>query len=348
MYTSVPSYEVDLDLPEEARWREVIRKERRVVRRVARQALAEVEAIKGVLGPVGWLFGKLYGAFGGLYGGEVEAWAKAMRVSKGTATLLNCMYELSQATGVLGATSRRLFGCTAGVRHVKGVGMVHLRNMDWDLSEVGNGTRLFWFKKGDHRFVSVGITGFVGVLSGMVPGAYSATINQAPAVRRPTFDFGPAFLLRDVLETCPTYDEAVYALEHTDISTSVFFTVCGSKRGEACVIERTQDDAAVRKIRGGVLVQTNHHIARKFVGNNEVMTEAETDEETGEEYMSPMEDSTERAEAMERALSKLKSAGSLEDAARVLDIEPIRNEQSYQQMAFCPRTGEVAAWRWRS
>ena len=39
----------------------------------------------------------------------------------------------------------------------------------------------------------------VGVLSGMLPGAYSATINWAPPARAPTFRFGPTFLLRDAM-----------------------------------------------------------------------------------------------------------------------------------------------------
>ncbi len=337
-YTSdIPAYELDLALPEGERWRHVIRAERSVARRLASQALEEAGALRDYLGPIGWVFEKVYSGFGGLYGDEIATWAKAMGVTSGEATLLNCTYELSHALRVPG-----VFGCTAGVRAVRGLGLVHVRSMDWDLSEIGNATRLFWFTKGRHRFVSVGVVGFVGVLSGMVPGAYSVTINWAPPLGRPTFAFGPAFLLREVLETCTTYDEAVYALQHTELSTPVFFTVCGAKKGQACVIERTQDDACVRKLTGEVLVQANHHVARRLRGNNAEMTEAE------EGYVSMLEESSDRAATLERELSKVKAATDLADVARVLDVEPVWNSQSFQQMAFCPRTGEVVAWRWRS
>jgi hypothetical protein len=38
----------------------------------------------------------------------------------------------------------------------------------------------------------------------MLPHAYSVTINWAPPAAFPCFNFGPAFLLREVLETCDT------------------------------------------------------------------------------------------------------------------------------------------------
>src|SRR6185369_4971423 len=98
------------------------------------------------------------------------------------------------------------------------------------------------------EFVSVGVPGQVGVLSGMLPKAYSVTINWAPPASFPSFDFGPAFLVRDTLETCDTYDAAVHALEQTKLSTSVFFTVCGTEKDQACVIERTHNTAEVRPL----------------------------------------------------------------------------------------------------
>ena len=102
----------------------------------------------------------------------------------------------------------KLFGCTAGVRWLDGLGMVHLRTLDWPLATMGQATRFFRFQRGAREFVSVGVPGQVGVLSGMLPGGYSVTINWAPPIGRPSFDFGPTFLLRDTLETCDRYDDA--------------------------------------------------------------------------------------------------------------------------------------------
>jgi len=324
--SKTPTYDIDLELPEDERWAEVIRKEKRAARKVANEARARTKELTGTfvlalikLGAP--LFKLAYKLSGGRYVGEIAAWAAALGVSSSEATLLNCSYELSHIS----------LGCTTGVRWVNGLGMIHVRNMDWPLVSIGNATRLFRFHYGDRSFVSVGITGFVGVLSGMLPGAYSATINWAPPIGRPHFNFGPAFLLREVLETCDSYEEAVEILTNTPLSTSVFFTVCGVKRGQACVIERTRKDAAIRKFRSPVLVQANHHLARKFVGNN-----------AGMEGIS---DSRDRAGSLSKDLRAAKATSLRKIAAACLNEVPVFNEDTVQKMAFCPKTGDIRIWR---
>ena len=218
---TVPTYLIDLGSDEARRWDEVISREKAVAVQLLGDIEAEFERVPEFLR---WIFAGLYRAFGGLYSGEIGAWADALGVSLGTATMLNCAYELSHLR------LPKLFGCTTGVRWVEGLGMVHVRNLDWPLPSMGEATRLFRFRRGAREFVSVGVPGQVSVLSGMLPGAYSITINWAPPASRPSFDFGPAFLLRHTLENCDSYDAAVEILRHTPLSTSVFFTVCGTER----------------------------------------------------------------------------------------------------------------------
>ena len=85
---------------------------------------------------------------------------------------------------------------------------------------------------------------------------------------RPGFDFGPLFLLREVLETCDDYTEAVQMLMDMPLSSNVFFSVCGVRPGQACVIERTRKEAGVRRFRGRPLCQANHYGCRKFAARN--------------------------------------------------------------------------------
>ncbi len=256
----VPAYAIDLADDEPRRWAEVIAREAAAAGRIVREASASFERVPELLR---WGFARLYHASGGLYRGEIEAWARALGVSAGTATILNCAYELSHLRWP------KIFGCTAGVRRVEGAGLVHVRNLDWPLPTMGPATRLFRFHQGSREFVSVGVPGQVGVLSGMLPFAYSVTINWAPPAAFPSFEWGPTFLLRDTLETCDTYDAAVRRLTETPLSTSVFFTVCGTEGGQACVIERTQREAEVRTLAGPVLTQANHHSAGRFLNNND-------------------------------------------------------------------------------
>jgi hypothetical protein len=173
----------------------------------------------------------------------------------------------------------------------------------------------------------------------MLPHAYSVTINWAPPGAFPSFDFGPAFLLRDTLETCDGYDAAVRTLTRTDLSTSVFFTVCGTEEGQACVIERTQHAAVVRPMTGPVLVQANHHPGGRFARNNEDLREVTE----GEEEFS-IEGSASRADTLAAALAAVAAPGTLASAAAVLDVSTVLNKLTCQQMAFCPRSGEVLVW----
>jgi acid ceramidase len=324
----VPTYLIDLGSDEARRWDGVISREKAVAVQLLGDIEAEFERVPEFLR---WVFAGLYRAFGGLYGGEIRAWADALGVSLGTATMLNCAYELSHFR------LPKLFGCTTGVRWVEGLGMVHVRNLDWPLPRMGEATRLFRFRQGAREFVSVGVPGQVSVLSGMLPGAYSITINWAPPASRPSFDFGPAFLVRHTLESCDSYDAAVEILRQTPLSTSVFFTVCGTEPGQACVIERTQRMAAVREMIGPSLTQANHHVDACFIPNNHVLAEVE------EEGFH--EDSGQRAEALDRALTETGPTSTLEEVSDVLNRPPVFNRFTVQRMAFCPRTGDVRVWR---
>jgi hypothetical protein len=329
--TSIPSYLIDLKRAEASRWEEVIAAERPVAGALVAEAEAELERVPGVLR---WVFACLYRASGGLYRGEMQAWADALGVSPGTITMLNCAYELSHFR------LPKLFGCTAGVRWVEGLGLVHVRNLDWPLASMAAATRLFHFRRGTREFVAVGVPGQVGVLSGMLPGAYSVTINWAPPASQPTFAFGPAFLLRDTLETCDGYDRAVALLKRTCLASSVFFTVCGTEQGQACVIERTKREAVVRQMTGPTLVQANHHSAERFRRYNESLRELEEGED--EPFF---DDSGKRSAALDRALADLPSSCTLDEVAGSLTAAPVLNQYTCQQMVFCPRAGVVKVWR---
>ena len=327
----VPTYLIDLDYPEAKRWAEVTLREKTVASRLIAEAEMEFKRVPELLR---WVFARLYQTFGGLYRGEMASWAEALGVSLGTVTILNCAYELSHLRWP------KLFGCTAGVRWIDGLGMAHVRTLDWPLDTMGAATRLFRFRRGAREFVSVGVPGHVGVLSGMLPHAYSVTINWAPPASFPSFEFGPAFLLRDTLETCDSYEAAVRTLTQTPLSTSVFFTICGTEKDQACVVERTQQQASIRPMTGPALVQANHHVAGRFARNNEELREVVE----GEEEFS-LEGSGCRADVLTKALTEIHSPCTLRSAAEVLDIPTVRNKLTCQQMVFCPRTGEVTVWR---
>jgi predicted choloylglycine hydrolase len=329
--SDIRAYVIDLEKPEAKRWAEVITQEKEVTTLLVEEAAREMERVPEL---VRRIFARLYKIFGGLYWEEMQAWADGVQRSLGTVTMLNCAYELSHLPQF------KVFGCTTGVRRIDGVGMVHVRNLDWPLATMGNATRLFRFRRGNREFVSIGVPGQVGVLSGMLPQGYSVTINWAPPASFPSFDFGPAFLLRDTLETCDTYDAAVRILEETKLSTSVFFTVCGTQDNQACVIERTQNTAVVRPFTDPVLVQANHHVGAPLAKNN-----ANLPPPGGDEDEFSLVGSTQRATTLSDGLAAMGPACTLDSSVSPLNVATVLNRYTCQQMVFCPRSGDVRVWR---
>ena len=188
-------------------------------------------------------------------------------------------------------------------------------------------------KSGQKRFIAVGIPGMVGILSGMVPGAYSVTIDWAPPTTAPSFHFGPTFLLRTVLESCGSYEAAVDRLCHERLSTSTFFTVCGAEKG--CIIERTHDDYAVRELAQHPISVSNHFQSPKFVHHNDQLTDLEKEDEL-------LRTTRTRSCALQDALSALPpEALDLASLKATLHTAPVTNNQTVQRMLFVPATGTL-------
>ena len=135
------------------------------------------------------------------------------------------------------------------------------RTLDWPLDGLGRHVEVARMQGPAGEFFSVTWPGFVGTLTAMAPQRFAAAINQAPLHRqsrhpwlRP-YDFlrnalgtwfrvhhiPPDQLLRLVCETCRTYAQARAMLETVPVARPVLFTLAGCRRGERCVIERTEE-----------------------------------------------------------------------------------------------------------
>ncbi|MCP5538376.1 MAG: hypothetical protein H7A51_19350 [Akkermansiaceae bacterium] len=338
-------YIIDISLPENERWNEVIHHEKTIAKSLVKRSTldtfgANPHDLTTIVRAGMKFFNNVYALTGGHYHEEINAWSKGTGISKNLITFLNCQYELSQLCERKDMLGQNLpswlrktlrLGCTAGAVRVAKDQTLHVRNMDWPLESMGRASRIFRFKEGDREFVTVGVPGMVGVLSGMLPGAYSATINYAPPTITPGFDFGPLFLLRHVFETCDTYQDACYALSHTRLSANVLFTVC-SASGQACLIERTRKEFSRRNMRNGVLGAANHYRTHKFSHHNDLW-----DDET-------IEDSMDRVSSLEGHLSKSLTQAPLARIASSLDYHPVLNSETRQQMIFNPASGEYLVW----
>jgi hypothetical protein len=150
------------------------------------------------------------------------------------------------------------WGCTALVRDEDGMPWL-ARTLDWPFPGLGRHVEIARMRGPAGAFDTVTWPGFVGVLTACAPGRFAACINQAPLWRRTRhpwlrpYDIGrnalatgrlrfipPDHLLREVLETCGSFAQARHRLETTPVARPVIYTLAGCRRGERCVIERTE------------------------------------------------------------------------------------------------------------
>jgi hypothetical protein len=156
------------------------------------------------------------------------------------------------------------WGCTTMSRDEDGEPWL-LRTLDWPFPGLGRHVEVAhkWGEAGE--FYSITWPGYVGTLTAMAPGRFAAAINQAPLWRRTRhpwlrpYDLAanaiktwsirhmpPDQLLRQVFETCPDFAGARTMLERTPVARPVIFSLAGTRPGERCVIERTEEGFETR------------------------------------------------------------------------------------------------------
>jgi hypothetical protein len=153
------------------------------------------------------------------------------------------------------------WGCTTSVSaEPGGEGMRLLRTLDWPFHGMGREIVVARHSSPHGPWYNIIWPGYVGAMTVMAPGRFSAAINQAPLKRRDwhplpadwlknrfevwnSSALPPAHLLRLVCETCPDYASAKTMLSDTELALPVFLTLAGVRQGEGCVIERLENAA---------------------------------------------------------------------------------------------------------
>jgi len=179
------------------------------------------------------------------YRTEIEAIATRLGAPGGVA--LNLSYEYA-CTGLAGPDPG-------------GTGARLLRVLDWRLPGLGRHVVVARQQSAAGEYYNVTWPGAAAVLTAMAPGRFCAAIHQAPMrrhgltlpgdwLRNRLLFWGsralpPSHLLRQVFEECPDFPAARRRLEQTPIALPAIFILTGTAPGEACVIERLEDRAAL-------------------------------------------------------------------------------------------------------
>jgi hypothetical protein len=166
-----------------------------------------------------------------------------------------------------------LLGCTAFAASGAATRDGHLyvgRNFDFEGPEPFDRDKavLFFKPAGRIPFASVAWAGMAGAVTGLNAEHLYVSINAA----RTDEPGGPGIpvelLLREVLESARSIDEAVAIVGAHPVMVPDFYLVADGKTGESAVIERSPHRIAVRRSRDLTLL-TNHALTAVFAGDRE-------------------------------------------------------------------------------
>jgi hypothetical protein len=189
------------------------------------------------------------------------------RLGRPGAVLLNMSYE---------------WCCSAGVgADPAGTGNRMLRTLDWPMHGLGRAVVVARQEGAAGPYYNVTWPGYVGVLTAMAPGRFSAAINQPPLrqfTRSCWFDWvlgrlsmwqqnglPPSHLLRRVFDECRSYQDAKRMLIETPLCLPAFFSLSGGAADEGCVIERLETAAMVHQ---APFCITNHWVSLGCSGHD--------------------------------------------------------------------------------
>lgn len=240
--TGVPRFKVDLDEPASTRWTAVANEYKQELLSFRNDFREEIASIIGgialkILDSVGSIAGPLLSLFV-KYSDEIKGFAKLVNMPFKDIMMIQFMYEVCAA-------------CTSIVVPEYGENgePTHIRTMDWELPELKALTiEVEFWKNGEPLFVTTTWPGYIGVFTGMRYNCFSSSVNfrctgesYLNNLRNAvSYDWPIGFLLRAVLQEDGNYAQAVASLSGSNLIAPVYFTCCGTKPGEGCIITRNR------------------------------------------------------------------------------------------------------------
>jgi len=242
--TNVPKYIVNLDLPPSKRWSIIVKDFKHEFDGIRKYI---DEMIKGLLGSTfGSVVKKVVSGFLNLvnrtgavfFSEELKAIAEQTGQPLGEIVLLQLSYELFAT-------------CTSILKSDSNGNVLHCRTMDWDMPALKKLTIEVEFQRGGNPvFYGTTWAGYVGVLTGMRPSAYTVAVNFR-RTEKGTFwqnikqslskGWPIGFLVRQVLDEDSTFLKAVGSLSSSKLISPCYFTMAGSGKNEGVIITRDRE-----------------------------------------------------------------------------------------------------------
>lgn len=336
-------YDIDLAAPPDERWTEAaerfgnqVHKLLAHVDEVLDESLSHLPAfwrhtIKLLKSRIATpLAGIVVRCFGQDYAHEIRGIGRTIGAPYGELVVANLLYDLSQSLTNKSACSSASFVTSKGKP-------VLARNLDWAFPDsVGEHSVVCRFHRRRSFYTSIGVAGFVGVLSAQRNKAWAVTLNQAPAHALPSqWTQMPACMhLRNSCDRSLTFNSLVRKIMSTQTMSPFFAHVVGTESYQQVVLNGYGVEYSQRETENGVLVQTNHFADPDDEHLNPTRAEFEED---GELFY---HDTYPRYAALVRRLGK-QNPGTPAAGLRLLNGLPVTNESTMQSMVLCPSVSAI-------
>jgi len=331
---NVPTFIINLDLPPQQRWKQVCSvPDYQQMTQFLYNTVASILPDGGeYLNDVGALLNNYY--LPAEYAQEIQGCATALSIPYGWATLFNLGYEVSDA-------------CTSIVAQTQSGIIYHARNMDfWAGMGFTDTLRNITFiaqyqRAGKTLFQATTFAGYVGVLSGMKPNAFSITIDTRfypqgladmfyeviAAIIEKNASL-VSLLSRDVLTRENSWKSALDNLSNGELIADVYYILAGVSAGQGAVISRNRHNATnvwlLDSPSRWFLVETNYDHWEQPPWFDDRVTPANN--------------------AMNAIGQKGLTLGGM---FNVLSTKPVFNLQTTYSILACPALGTYASWaRW--
>lgn len=230
---------VDLDAPAPQRWAHIVQPRKHFFAPLLAFLAKEIPASVRPL--IDELMADLDDYLPAPYPDELRGISTAANVSLGDVVLMNLFYELNSA-------------CTSIVACNANGSVWHARNLDYTVPGLQALTVDVDFDKGGKTlYRGTTFVGYVGVLTGLRPGAFSISVDERwtkngtiwSNALEAIFKHGQSigFFMRDTLATAETYDAALAAAQTTHLISVEYLILAGTHGSEGAVVTRERDSA---------------------------------------------------------------------------------------------------------
>ena len=243
----LPTMTIDLDAPPAERWAGIEAHADAVAELVAvyKQDIGRVDDFRDLLAYYRDAYVPLDQQL------ELDAIAARTGVDSLDLTLVNVYYD----------AFKHAMACTAFGTNTA-AGPLHARNLDWHSPRdaLRRHSQVHVFTRGGEVVCrSLAWPGFIGVFTGVSPGAFAVSLNAVVSEDAPGEGVPVALLLREALVARLPFDEAVQQMRVSPLVCDCLLLVSGTREDEIAVVERTPTRGVVRCPEGGSVAVTNDY-----------------------------------------------------------------------------------------